>query len=91
MKSAILLVILEKLLRNGVEYVKDYTVEKEAEVEAFVKKIIPGDDFDDISWELVKSLLPKIFEIALEYIDKIDGASDEEKQTLLIEAVKRLA
>ena len=87
-KSAFLLMALEFICAKGLEFAKDYTEENQAEVEKFVKDLIPGADFDALGWALVESLLPKLFDIASELIDKIDGeASPHVRHALMLQAI----
>jgi hypothetical protein len=72
-KSAFLLMALEYILSKGLEFCKEYTEDNAKEVEAFVKKLIPGEDFDALGWSVVSMLLPQLFSIAATLIDKIDG------------------
>lgn len=91
MKSAFLLGILEFLLSKGLGYIEAYTVEKEAEVEKFIKDLVPGEDFDELAWGFVKNLLPTMFEVAKDLIDKIDGVEGDVRKALLFQAVSKLA
>lgn len=84
LRSAFLLAALEFALSKGLEFCKNYTIEKEAEVEKFVKDLIPGEDFDTLGWGIVKSLLPKIFEIAEVLIDKIDGVENRHQRLAMM-------
>lgn len=87
-KSAFLLMALEYILTQGTDFVKMYTVEKEKEVEAFVKNLIPGVDFDALGWGIVQSLMPKMFEVAYELIDKIDGVENRaQRMAMMVKAV----
>lgn len=90
-KSAFLLIAVEFIVMKGIEFAKSYTVENEAEVEAFVKTILPGTDFDDLGWGIVKTLMPRIFEIAETLADKIDGTEDLPTRHAMILAALRSA
>jgi prophage maintenance system killer protein len=88
-KSAFLLMAIEFILMNGLEFAQKYTEENEAAVEKAIKDLLPGEDFDALGWGIVKSLLPKIFEIAATLIDKIDGTeSHVERHALMIKAIR---
>jgi hypothetical protein len=82
---------VEFIVMKGIEFAKAYTVEKEVEVEAFIKNILPGTDFDDLGWGIVKSLMPRIFEIAETLCDKIDGTEDLPTRHAMILAALRSA
>lgn len=71
LRSAFVLLALEFVLRKGVEYIETYSEEKELEIEEFIKRIIPGGDFDELGWQIVKSMLPKLFEVAKTLIARI--------------------
>jgi hypothetical protein len=87
-KSAFLLMALEYICAKGLEFAKNYTEERKADVEKFVKDMLPGEDFDALGWALVESLLPKLFDIAAELIDKIDGeASPHVRHGLMLQAI----
>jgi hypothetical protein len=87
-KSAFLLMALEYILTQSLDFVKSYTVEKEKEVEEFVKGLIPGTDFDALGWGIVQSLMPKVFEVAYELVDKIDGVDNRsQRMAMMVKAV----
>ena len=91
-KSAFLLMALEFICSKGLEFVETYTDEKRDEVEAFVKGILPGEDFDELGWGIVSGLLPKLFEIAKELVDKIDGVENRnERFAMMLRAVRGVA
>lgn len=75
LKSYLICVVAKHVLEQGVEYAETYTEEKGAEIEAKVKELIPGEIFDAIGWEVVKALLPKIFVLAHELIQKMVAAA----------------
>ena len=91
MKSMFLLAALEYVLMKGTEFLESYTQENVDEVEAFVKKLLPGEDFDDLGWGIVVSFMPKVFEVARTLIDKIDGVSSEERLALMMGAVREIS
>ena len=91
-KSAFLLMALEYICSNGLEFIQSYTDEKEAKVEAWVKNILPGEDFDALGWGVIKSLMPKLFEIAATLIDKIDGVETQgARMAMMIKAVRGIS
>jgi hypothetical protein len=88
-KSAFLLMALEFVLSKGLEFIQNYSKEKEAEVEAWVKNLLPGEDFDALGWGVIQMLMPTLFEVAGTLIDKIDGVeSQAERHAMMIKAVR---
>jgi hypothetical protein len=73
MKSAFILVAIEYVVMKGIDFAEKYSRENEDEVENFVKNMIPGVDYDELGWNLIKPLMPEIFRIARILADKIDG------------------
>lgn len=91
-KSAFLLMTLEYILSNGLDFCKEYTEENAKKVEDFVKGLIPGEDFDDLGWSVVSMLLPQLFSIAATLIDKIDGIDNRSaRMAEMIKAVRGVA
>lgn len=85
-RSAFLLIAVEFILDKGLEFIKGYSEEHKAEVENFVKKIVPGEEFDAIAWGFLQAVMPKLFEIAETLVDKIDGQTS--KTGLILNALK---
>ena len=90
LRSAFLLGMLEFILAKGLEYIENYTEEKKAEVEAFVKDLIPGEDFDVLGWSAVQMLMPTVFEVAKELVDKIDGVEGPARLAMLMQGVAKI-
>jgi hypothetical protein len=90
LRSAFLMGALEYIVLQGVTYCEMYTEEKEQEVEAFVKNLIPGEDFDVLGWGFVKSLMPKVFEMAKELASKIDGVEGPVRTAMMFQAAHNL-
>jgi hypothetical protein len=85
LKSLIMCYVLKHLVEQGLVYLEQYTKEKEDEIEAKVKELIPGDVFDQIGYDVVKSLLPKAFEAAHKLKDQAlaSACPVEEKQLVM--------
>jgi hypothetical protein len=72
-RSALLLVAVEYIVMKAIDFAEGYTNDNEQKVEKFVKDLIPGVEFDEIGWNIVRPLLPKVFAIARRVADRIDG------------------
>lgn len=90
LRSAFLMGALEFLCLQGIEYVETFTETKKAEVEAWVKGIIPGEDFDALGWGLVSTLMPQLFTVAKELAGKIDGIEGPARVAMMMQAVHGL-
>jgi hypothetical protein len=73
MKSALILVAIEYVVMKGIDFADKYSRENEDQVERAVKNLIPGADYDELGWNIIKPLMPEIFRIARILADKIDG------------------
>lgn len=72
-RSALLLIAVEYIVMRAIDFAEGYTQANEEKVEKFVKDLIPGVEFDEIGWNVVRPLMPKVFQIARKVADRIDG------------------
>lgn len=86
LRSFLLGKVAEQLLLKGVDYLEQYTEQKRDELKALVAAKIPGDSFDELAWSGIEYLLPKAFEIARKYIDKLDP--ETAATAIVVEAAK---
>jgi hypothetical protein len=70
-RSALILLAIEYIVMKLIDFAEGYTEANADKVEDAVKKMIPGTDFDEIGWNLVKPAMPKMFEIARTLAEKI--------------------
>lgn len=70
-RSALILLAVEYIVIKLIDFAEGYTEANADKVEAAVKGIIPGTDFDEIGWNLIKPAMPKIFDIARTLAEKI--------------------
>lgn len=89
-KSAVLLTMLEYVLSKGLDWAEVYTAEKEEEIKEWIAKIIPGEEFDAMVWDLIKPFIPKLFDVARQLVDQIDGKAGPELAFMKLEAVKNI-
>lgn len=89
-KSAMLMTLLEVIVVKVIDGVEGYSEEHEAEFEALIKRIIPGEDFDALGWSIIKTLLPKVWEIARKYADMINGTTGEVRLAHMFAAMREI-
>jgi hypothetical protein len=91
-KSAFVLMAIEHLLSKGIEFCKDYTEDNAKQIEEFIKKMIPGEDYDALGWSIVSAALPEIFRVAETLVGKIDGIDDRAtRMSEILKAVRGIS
>lgn len=90
LKSAMLMTLLELVVMKVIDGVESYTEDHEVEFEALVRRVIPGEDFDALGWSVVKTLMPKVWEVARKYADLINGTTGEARLAHMFSAIREI-
>lgn len=67
-KSYLISLAVRWLLPKGLDWLKEYSESKAAEIETAIRDIVPGTDFDDAAWHAVEGLLEGAFSICGEIV-----------------------
>lgn len=87
-----LISLLAQLCLVGLNEVKKLEEKHQEWLEKQVREICKIDVLDDLAWSLAKSMIPRIFQLMQDQIDKLgESATELEKQKAVASVVQQIA